>query len=110
MINAVFYRNQDSEIIGFCVSGHAGFANSGKDIVCAAVSAMSSLVVNTLEEIFHCGGEVQASESGKLSYFLPDSMASSTTAVGVLSGFKLQLEDYAAVYPKNINVGLKESE
>lgn len=109
MISAVFYRNQDSEIIGFCVSGHAGFADSGKDIVCAAVSAMSSLVVNTLEEIFSCGGKAEASESGKLSYFLPDSTAVDKTAVGILNGFKLQLEDYAAVYPKNIKVSLKES-
>ena len=31
------------------VSGHSGYAESGRDIVCAAVSAMTMLVINTIE-------------------------------------------------------------
>ena len=108
MINAVFYRNQGFEITGFSVSGHAEFADYGKDIVCAAVSAMSSLVVNTLEEVFKCGGAVEMSESGNLSYSLPHSKMNDASALGVLSGFRLQLEDYAAQYPKNIKISFKD--
>lgn len=109
MIKAVFYRTQDSDIIGFSISGHADYADSGEDIVCAAVSAMSSLVVNTLEEIFRCDGDIKASESGNLSYSLPSSKFGDSAVCGILSGFKLQLEDYAATYPKNIRVISKES-
>ncbi len=37
MIRVILYRH-DKQYTGFCVSGHAGFADSGQDIVCAAVS------------------------------------------------------------------------
>ena len=109
MIKAVFYRNQDFDVTGFSISGHAGFDDYGKDIVCAAVSAMSSLVVNTLEEIFHCGGSLKADHSGELFYSLPCSKTSDKSALGVLNGFLLQLEDYAAQYPKNIKISLKDA-
>ncbi len=39
--NGVYY--------GFKESGHAGYADAGQDIVCAAISAMTMLIVNTIE-------------------------------------------------------------
>ena len=38
MIRVILYRH-DKQYTGFCVSGHAGFAEAGHDIVCAAVSS-----------------------------------------------------------------------
>jgi uncharacterized protein YsxB (DUF464 family) len=36
------YRDGKSqEIVGFKVSGHAGFADAGEDIVCAAISTLT---------------------------------------------------------------------
>ena len=34
---------------GFKETGHSGYADAGQDIVCAALSAMTMLVVNTIE-------------------------------------------------------------
>ncbi|MCD8120237.1 MAG: ribosomal-processing cysteine protease Prp [Lachnospiraceae bacterium] len=48
MIRVVFYRNSNGTWKGFSVKGHAGYAEAGKDIVCAAVSA---LVINTLNSL-----------------------------------------------------------
>ena len=45
MIQAVFYMYPDKTYRGFSVSGHAGYENAGKDIICASVSA---LVINTV--------------------------------------------------------------
>lgn len=39
--NGVYY--------GFEESGHAGFAEEGNDILCAAISAMTMLVINAIE-------------------------------------------------------------
>ena len=39
--NGVYY--------GFRESGHAGFADEGDDIVCSAISAMTMLIINTVE-------------------------------------------------------------
>lgn len=48
MIKISVYKNADGNIIGFHSVGHAGYAEHGSDIVCAAVSA---LVINTINSI-----------------------------------------------------------
>lgn len=49
MIHVTIYQNQKDEYIGFSARGHAGFAESGEDIVCAAVSVLMINTVNALE-------------------------------------------------------------
>ncbi len=48
MIKITFLK-RDGVYYGFREEGHAGYDESGKDIVCAAVSAMTMLVVNAIE-------------------------------------------------------------
>ena len=48
MITITVYENHEKQYTGFRCIGHAGYANSGEDIVCAGVSA---LVINTLNAI-----------------------------------------------------------
>ena len=53
MTQITFYRTAAAEYTGFTCSGHAGYANRGKDIVCAAVSVLVINTVNSLEQITH---------------------------------------------------------
>lgn len=46
----VFVDNQQ-DIYGIEVSGHAGFAKNGEDIVCAGVSALTYTMLNSLKSI-----------------------------------------------------------
>ena len=48
MTSVVMTKNGET-IKEFYLSGHAGFGRKGKDIVCAAVSALSINAVNSLE-------------------------------------------------------------
>lgn len=48
MIEVTVYKTMRHEYAGFDMSGHAGYDDIGKDIVCAAVSV---LVINTLNSI-----------------------------------------------------------
>lgn len=48
MIKITIYKNHEEEYVGFRCIGHAGYADSGKDIICAAVSV---LVLNTMNSI-----------------------------------------------------------
>ena len=50
MIRAEFYEKQGL-LTGFKFSGHSGYAESGKDIVCAAVSSAVQLTANILDEL-----------------------------------------------------------
>ena len=49
MINIVLYHNSEKQLCGYCISGHAGFAQKGEDIVCAAVSALCINTINSIE-------------------------------------------------------------
>ena len=49
MTKITFYKTEDGIYYGFRESGHAGFDDSGKDIICAALSAMTMLIINTVE-------------------------------------------------------------
>ena len=48
MTKVTFYQNSEKQCVGFDVNSHAGYAEEGEDIVCAAISA---LVINTVNSI-----------------------------------------------------------
>ena len=48
MTKIVFYRS-GGVFYGFEECGHSGFGESGNDILCAALSAMTMLIINTVE-------------------------------------------------------------
>ncbi len=50
MIRAVISENADGAVTGFCISGHAGFAESGSDIICSAVSAIAYTALGYMDE------------------------------------------------------------
>ncbi len=50
MVWVLIHRGPDGTIEGFEVRGHAGWAEAGRDIVCAGVSALVQTAVLGLEE------------------------------------------------------------
>lgn len=50
MIKIHVKRSDSGNIIGFQVSGHAGFADYGNDIVCASVSVLVINCINSIEK------------------------------------------------------------
>ena len=48
MTKVFIYKNEKNECVGFKTFGHAGYAEEGEDIVCAAISV---LVINTMNSI-----------------------------------------------------------
>ena len=48
MTKVVFFRS-GGVFYGFEEQGHTGFAEAGNDILCAALSAMTMLIINTIE-------------------------------------------------------------
>lgn len=51
MIKAKIERNVDGSICSFAISGHALYADSGQDIVCAGVSSVTVGTVNAIEAL-----------------------------------------------------------
>jgi len=71
VIQVKIERNKDGSIRSFTVKGHAFYADPGKDIVCAGVSAVTVGTVNAIEAL--TGVElVNRMEDGFLQASVPD--------------------------------------
>lgn len=51
MIQAKFRFDEADQIISYEITGHAGYAEAGEDIVCAAVSVLAIETVNNTERL-----------------------------------------------------------
>ncbi len=61
-MTTVRISSNESGIIGFSCTGHSGYAEEGRDIVCAAVSALTTTCVNALEMVAHTVPKVKVGE------------------------------------------------
>ncbi len=48
MTKIIFYKSGGT-YYGFKETGHSGYDDAGRDVVCAAISAMTMLLINTVE-------------------------------------------------------------
>ena len=48
MVQITILKNKQGGYTGFTFKGHAGYAESGHDIVCAAVSVLWAVIYNVL--------------------------------------------------------------
>ena len=51
MTQITFHKTSAGEYRGFTCDGHAGFADYGEDIVCAAISILIINTINSLDQI-----------------------------------------------------------
>ena len=51
MTKVVFFRN-DGIFYGFRETGHTGYGDEGYDILCAALSSMTMLLINSINVVF----------------------------------------------------------
>lgn len=73
MTTVVFRKTRQGEYRGLTCSGHAEYAESGGDIVCAALSVLVINTLNSLEEL--CGVKVKPvtdRESGLIACDFPE--------------------------------------
>lgn len=68
MIKATFYKDSNNNHIGFCISGHAGYAKAGNDIVCAAVSVLAINTINAIDNLTDNAYKVENGESGLIKF------------------------------------------
>lgn len=112
MINITIYRLKDNRISAFTVSGHADFAEHGKDIVCAGVSAVTIGAVNAIDQL--CGisaSENAEMEHGYLHYYLPDNDEEVyEKAQLLLEGMVVSLQSISTSYGKYIKIREKLQE
>ncbi len=104
MTSVRFYMSQDGIYLAFETEGHAGHGNAGNDIVCAAVSAATELVITILEQfsvelrldIHEESARIRCEVAG-----FPDEKTRHT-AKRVLDGYRKYLSEVSQEYPHNL--------
>ena len=61
MTTITFYK-ADGFYYGFEEQGHTGYGESGEDILCSALSAMTMLIINAIEVTYHSSVDYQIDE------------------------------------------------
>ena len=110
MIRAKIYRKQ-KKICGFEISGHAGYAAAGEDIVCSAVTVLCLNTVNAVEKFtdvpFKCEADEQ--QGGYLKVLFPlegvadhDTQLLLETMAQGLSGIELEYQKYLTLIDEEV--------
>ena len=104
MTKCEFFTEED-RITGFSVSGHSGYAEEGKDIVCAAISAIVTMAEATINEVCGAKAKVRVKEAdARITLTLPASCDEEESVQAVLAGMLLTLCNLRDQYPDYIEV------
>ena len=96
---------EDDRITGFSVSGHSGYAESGSDIVCAAITAIVTMAEATINDV--CGAKAKVrvkDEDARITLTLPTSCDEEESVQAVLAGMLITLCSMRDDYPDYIEV------
>ncbi len=108
MITVVVFKNKQNQIIRFTVNGHAGFAESGSDIVCAAATVAAMTAVNGLTDVANIAMEPQVA-SGHIDCVLPSVLSAKQRhdADVLLNSMMLTFDNLAELYADYICIKTK---
>ena len=109
MISAVLYQGKDG--LDACrITGHSGQAESGRDIVCAAVSILGCTCVNAMETVCGIIPEITENDDGVLAFQLPEMNPADNAKAQILMGaLKQGLSDLADAYPQYVRLSVKST-
>ena len=99
------FFTEDERITGFSVSGHSGYAESGADIVCAAVSAVVTMAEATINDVLGAKAKVRVKEEdARITLTLPATCEEEEAVQAVLAGMMLYFINLRDDYPDYIEV------
>ena len=109
MIRVFVRYGQDGLIGEFAVKGHAGYEEAGRDIVCAAVSAVAQTAVIGLTDVVGIRPET-VQKDGLLHCILPDKMSEKEQAMAgtVLRTMLAGLRSIKYGYPDLLSIEERE--
>ncbi|KAB2495642.1 ribosomal-processing cysteine protease Prp [Priestia endophytica] len=107
MVKVVLSRNEAGHITSFEISGHADFAEHGKDLVCAAVTAVSFGTVNAIISLCDTmPGLEQGEDGGYFNCLIPEDLEEDVArnVQLLLEGMVVSLETIERDYGQYINI------
>ena len=117
MTKVVFFRN-DGIFYGFREQGHTGYGEEGYDILCAALSSMSMLIINSVNVVFageldyavdEGATEIMVQSKSALPEFEEDEKKRYAIS-GLFMSYYIQLNDLMEEYYKYLQVEVIDRE
>ena len=117
MTKVVFFRN-DGIFYGFRETGHTGYGDEGYDILCAALSSMTMLLINSINVVFageldytvdEGATEIMVQSSSALPEFEEDEKKRYAIA-GLFMSYYIQLNDLMEEYYDFLQVEIIDKE
>ena len=106
-MTTVQVRRDEKGVCGLRVSGHAGYAASGSDIVCAAASVLITTCANALQSVADISPVLEVKEKpAVIAVDLPDGLspAQDHDARIILHTILQGFQDVAAQYPRYLQI------
>lgn len=115
MTKIVFYRS-NGVFYGFEECGHTGYGEAGDDVLCAALSAMTMLIVNTVEVAYASDVEYSIDDGAtrivvRAKAALPDfeeDERKQFAVSGLFMSYYYQLNELAVEYYDHLEVDVKD--
>ena len=117
MTKVVFYRN-DGIFYGFREVGHTGYGEEGDDVLCAALSAMTMLLINSINVVF--AGELDYSVNEGATEIIVQSKSALPefedderkryAVSGLFMSYYIQLNDLVEEYYNYLQVEIVDKE
>ena len=115
MTKIVFFRSGGS-FYGFEEQGHSGYADAGQDVLCAALSAMTMLIINTIEvayasdvdySIDEGATNIRVRSKAALAEYEDDERKRYAVS-GLFLSYFYQLNDLVEEYYENLSVEVRD--
>ena len=101
MLSVTFYRDSRDRLSRIFAEGHAGWAESGEDIVCAGASAVLQSAWLGLTE--HAGVVVAAErDAGRLDLRWPEAVRDRDDVRAIVETARLAIEHLAHQFPDHV--------
>jgi uncharacterized protein len=109
MISITINRSESESIQSFIISGHAFFADRGKDIVCAGASAVAIGAINAVHAITGVTPEIEQGD-GFLRCVVPDKLPEDINEKVqlLLEGMIVSLQTIEEEYGEHIKITFKK--
>lgn len=102
MIKVNYYYDDDFNLKGFCLKGHANYSEIGSDIVCSAVTSNAIAVINSLSKLQKVKFDKVVGKEGHIECIVSKDFIKDSQLL--LNHFNLAIEEIKREYPKNIKI------
>ena len=102
MLDVTFYRDSRDRLSCIFACGHAGWADRGEDLVCAAASAILQTAQLGLQEHARVQLEVRQG-AGELSLRWPEPARDGAAVIAIVRTAELSIIALAKQYPEHVS-------